>query len=244
MPIILSPTGLAEPRLHVFLLLGAAGPLVGALLLTFVNEKREGLKRLWKKFWNFKIKRMYLIVSFLLFPMILGIAFLFSVVTEGVVPELGWMAQPWALPLWFFYYFIFAGVFEEFGWRGFLLDRLQMFWSAVESSIVLGAIWAFWHIPAWFITGEAHQGTSFYIFLIWVILLSILFTWIYNNTNGNLLVVVIFHAMADFTLFIFPLQTIFGMIYLGIITVIVILFIISIFGSKKLVREPVELIIQ
>jgi membrane protease YdiL (CAAX protease family) len=50
---------------------------------------------------------------------------------------------------------------EEFGWRGYVLPRFQAKWNALVSSVVLGAIWASWHVPLWFIPEAEHSATFF-----------------------------------------------------------------------------------
>ena len=244
LPSILSPTGggrtsTGNIELHILILeiIGNFGPLVGAVSLTFINEGKEGIKQLWKRFWNFHIKKKWVIVIFLLFPIMSGIAFLTAIFTEGLILELIWLSQPWLLILWFFMLFTFAGgLAEEFGWRGYAIDRLQAKYNALYSSILLGVIWAFWHLPFWFVSGSSHQKSSFLWFLVFVIFLSILYTWIYNNTEGNLLASTIFHAMSNLAIIIiFPLgQTSNGILYYTLIIIIFAVLIMIIFNPKTL----------
>ncbi|MFX1443891.1 MAG: CPBP family intramembrane glutamic endopeptidase [Promethearchaeota archaeon] len=247
LPSILSPTGggrtsTGNIELHILILeiIGNFGPLVGAVSLTFINEGKEGVKQLWKRFWNFHIKKKWVIVIFLLFPIISGIAFSTAIFTEGLIVELIWLSQPWLLILWFIMLFTFAGgLAEEFGWRGYALDRLQAKCNALYSSIALGVIWAFWHLPFWFVAGGTHQEGSFLGFLIVVIFLSILYTWIYNNTEGNLLAATIFHAMSNLAIIIiFPIgqNTTAGFYYVLILGIFSTL-IVVIFKPKTLKRN-------
>jgi hypothetical protein len=247
LPSILSPTGGGRTstgtiELHIGILeiIGNFGPLVGAVSLTFINEGKEGIKQLWKRFWNFHIKKKWVIVIFFLLPILSGIAFLTAIFTEGLIPELIWLSQPWVLILWFFMLFTFAGgLAEEFGWRGYVIDRLQAKYNALYSSITLGVIWAFWHLPFWFVAGGIHQEGSFLWFLVVVIFLSILYTWICNNTEGNLLAATIFHAMSNLAIIIiFPLgQNSIADFYYTLILGIFSTLIVLIFGPKTLMRN-------
>lgn len=247
LPSILSPTGGGRTstgtiEIHMLILesIGNFGPLVGAVSLAFINERKEGIKQLWKRFWNFHIKKKWIILIFFLLPTLSGIAFLTAIFIEGIIPELIWLSQPWLLIFWFFILFTYAGgLAEEFGWRGYAIDRLQAKYNAFYSSIALGVIWTFWHLPFWFVPGSSHQKGSFLWFLVFVIFLSILFTWIYNNTEGNLLASTIFHAMSNLAIIIiFPLdQTSNGGFYYTLIIIIFAILIMVIFSPKTLIRN-------
>src|SRR5215213_8393333 len=108
-------------------------------------------------------------------------------------------------------FFIFPGsaLGEEIGWRGYALPRLQARRSALSASLILGMIWAFYHLPLFF-TGQAFRSPSILVpFVISGIALSVILTWVYNSTGGSLLLVVLLHATANLplTLFLEPLRS-------------------------------------
>jgi membrane protease YdiL (CAAX protease family) len=131
-----------------------------------------------------------------------------------------------------------GGISEEFGWRGYALPRLQARWNALVSSIVIGVIWAVWHIPLWFLAGSSQQGSSFGLFLANLVLMSVLYTWLFNNAKGSILVAVFFHAMANTVAQMFPIPTdnLFYWVVLGLTVVLVVV----IYGPRRLVRAPRE----
>lgn len=88
-----------------------------------------------------------------------------------------------------------GGVCEEVGWRGFLLPRLQKRFSPLSASLILAPVWTFWHLPL-YLTG-IRPPASMVPFFAMVILLSILFTWLYNRTGGSVLLVVLLHAAVN-----------------------------------------------
>lgn len=102
-------------------------------------------------------------------------------------------------------FFIGGPLGEELGWRGFALPRLQAQHSALRASLQLGLAWGLWHAPIYFIPGTgqyemAQEGQllfSFISFIVWTLALSILLTWLYNETAGHLLVVLLFHAAVN-----------------------------------------------
>ena len=87
---------------------------------------------------------------------------------------------------------------EELAWRGFALPRLQTRYNALISSLILGAIWAVFHLPLFFTrTGSSQADESFVNFLISTVAITILYTWIYNNTRGSVLLAYLFHAASN-----------------------------------------------
>jgi hypothetical protein len=80
-------------------------------------------------------------------------------------------------------YQLFSGpISEEAGWRGFALPRLQSKYNALVSSLILGVIWTFWHLPLFFLAGSAQKGIPFPIYLVLICTLTLYITWVYNNT--------------------------------------------------------------
>lgn len=89
---------------------------------------------------------------------------------------------------------------EELGWRGFALPRLQARYNALVSSLILGLFWAVWHIPMWIANGAVgldllRSGVS-------IATVAIIFTWVYNNTGGSLLLAWLFHTSMTITQYI------------------------------------------
>lgn len=89
---------------------------------------------------------------------------------------------------------LFSGpVGEELGWRGFALPRLQAKYSALVSSLILGVIWTFWHLPFFYLTGATQVGIPMPIYLFLVLTITFYLTWLYNNTRGSLIITILAH---------------------------------------------------
>lgn len=80
---------------------------------------------------------------------------------------------------------------EEIGWRGFALPRLLNRWNALFSSVILGIVWACWHLP--YYSGMNGISPEFYALPVFTVSVSILMTWVFNHTQGSILVVTLFH---------------------------------------------------
>lgn len=83
---------------------------------------------------------------------------------------------------------------EELGWRGYALPRLADRYGLAAASVVLGAIWALWHVPQFFIVAADTYHQSFIVWALQVIAISIAMAWLYAKTGGSLLLVMLMHA--------------------------------------------------
>ncbi|MFO7794919.1 MAG: CPBP family intramembrane glutamic endopeptidase [Promethearchaeati archaeon] len=155
--------------------------------------------------------------------------------SPGIDPSL-------TLPLLVFnlFYTLFSGpLSEELGWRGFALPRLQSRFTALLSSIILGFIWASWHLPLYFIPP---QRIAIYIFIPLVLVISILMTWVYNNTGGSVLLTIIMHFSFNFDMafivgYLGLMPTMIFYISASIAIGIYLIAVIGYAGPKKLSRK-------
>jgi membrane protease YdiL (CAAX protease family) len=211
------------------------GPLVAAFTLTGLTEGREGVRRFWRRFWDVRLAGVWLLVSFLL-PILLIALPRLIVVPMGYPLQLAWASQPLVLVGWFLNNLTRSGgISEEFGWRGYALPRLQARWNALISSVVLGLVWAVWHVPLWFLAGSSQQGSSFWLFLANLVLLSVLYTWLFNNAKGSILVAVVFHAMLNTASQMFPSPTE-NLFYWATLSLAAVL-VVAVYGPRTLVRN-------
>jgi membrane protease YdiL (CAAX protease family) len=88
----------------------------------------------------------------------------------------------------------FAPLWEEIGWRGYLLPRLEALMTPFAASMVVGVIWGIWHTPWKLMIAGSAAGWVLLCFFVAVLGMSILFAWVYNATKGNLSVLVLLHA--------------------------------------------------
>jgi membrane protease YdiL (CAAX protease family) len=82
---------------------------------------------------------------------------------------------------------------EEAGWRGVALPHLRALLTSLPAGIVLGLLWAGWHIPMFFLAGT-RQTYPFLGFLVMVVSISVIMTWIWDHTRGSVLIAALFHA--------------------------------------------------
>ena len=82
---------------------------------------------------------------------------------------------------------------EEAGWRGIALPHLRAGLGSLPAGVVLGLLWAGWHVPMFFLDGT-RQTYPFAGFLIMVVSISVVMTWVWDHTQGSVLIAAVFHA--------------------------------------------------
>jgi membrane protease YdiL (CAAX protease family) len=96
---------------------------------------------------------------------------------------------------------------EEIGWRGFALPRLAAKMGYGRAALVLGIIWAAWHLPQFFLAAADTYHQPFLIWSLQVVALSVAFAWLYVRTDGSLLLTMLLHAAVNNTKDIVPSAT-------------------------------------
>lgn len=93
---------------------------------------------------------------------------------------------------------------EEIGWRGYALPRLAARFSPGGAAVLLGVIWACWHLPLFFLPDTGSTDQSFPVYLLHVTALSVAMVWLFWRTGGSLLLVMLMHASVNNTSEIVP----------------------------------------
>jgi len=186
-------------------ILGTFSPLVMAIILTYLLEGSSGIKNLFRKFTIWKVQYFWYLFSFLSTAVVVMISISIYRLMGGQELHFNDISQ-WYLIIIAFLYVLFLSVLgEEAGWRGFALPRLQKKYNALISSLIIGSLWGIWHLPLFFMEGNFHGSIPFVLFFIQDIAFSIIYTWIYNNTKGSLLIAHLFHTASNVTLGVLPI---------------------------------------
>jgi uncharacterized protein len=125
----------------------------------------------------------------------LGLPFVAQLVSVLLNPAFGSVGPHWSaippmaqmLPM-ILLFAIFSGpVGEEIGWRGFALPQLLMRFSALNASLILGVVWAVWHLPLILVDDFTTYGALMPVFA------AIVFTWVFQNASGSALLAILMH---------------------------------------------------
>jgi membrane protease YdiL (CAAX protease family) len=169
----------------------AFGPFLAAILVLALTTGKGGVVTLLRRMVRWRVRPVWYAVALLLPVAISGGAALLNVVVLGASApspaELG--AWSGLVPTFFLQLLVpgIGGAWEEPGWRGYALPKLQGGHSALLASLILGVVWAFWHLPL-MVIGQIHLSDPVFI-VAWTVVL----TWVFNNTNGSVLIAMLMH---------------------------------------------------
>jgi membrane protease YdiL (CAAX protease family) len=173
-----------------------AGPSLVGLLMTLFLYGFPGVRRLILQLAPWSVGREWpVLLVCLLLP--LGVIVLPLTILAALgasVPPPSWQLSEYLYGATIGGGFLGPGLCEEIGWRGFALPHLQRRYSALASSLIIGLAWAFWHWPNFVIPSDSLQWWHVLAFIPLTMAISVLFTWVYNSTGGNLFAVVVLHG--------------------------------------------------
>ncbi|HEX6268885.1 MAG TPA: CPBP family intramembrane glutamic endopeptidase [Anaerolineales bacterium] len=202
-PIIASSQGWVSWNVpYALYYFGSFGPLIAALIVTARTEGGAGIRNLLSRMFKWRVEFRYYAFAVLAPVALFILAVLVNRVIIGAWPDFSLLGQPDYLPylgplgvliLWLLTY----GLGEETGWRGFALPHLQRNRSAASATLILAILWAGWHLPAFlFRDTYVEMGLfGFPLFAFMMIFSTMVFTWLYNSTQGSIFIVAIFHAV-------------------------------------------------
>lgn len=185
------------------LILGAFGPAVGACLSVWTLEGRAALVSFLRRFLSLRFGWKAWALIFL----VLGAL---NVASWYVVEPLGYDRLPmllpsiYAFPVWWLVMVFLGGGQEEVGWRGYILEPLEAKYGLWGGNIVLGLVWACWHIPLWFIPGSSQEYMPFAAFALGTVGLSFFFSWVIKASGGRPLSALVAHGTYNAFIALFP----------------------------------------
>jgi len=169
------------------------GPLVAGIIMTGIVSGRSGLREFLSRLVRWRVgAKTYAIVfltPLLICMLAVGITLCFASPASALSIE-----KLREVPERFLFILLFIGLGEEPGWRGFALPQLQTKYSPMMASLILAPVWALWHLPLF--------GNEFPLPIVPAFLLSLfgatfMLTWLFNHTNGSVLLPMLFHATVN-----------------------------------------------
>lgn len=178
-------------------ILGGFVPSLVSIILTGIGEGTKGLSSLLKRCVQFKIGlRWYLGIILVVVVGAAGQIVINSLLGHTFNFALYLWQLPSLIPL-----IVLGPISEEFGWRGYLLTKLQHRLNALTFSIVVGLVWGLWHLPLFYMVGTSQHELQlpFIGFFVGIVAVSIAMTWTNNNTRGSIFAAIIFHWLYTYT---------------------------------------------
>ena len=231
------PTVFVPGKFEVLAYLSNFGPALGALIVVGFAEGSDGIKSLIRSLFQWRVNFVWYLVVLLgpALTMVTAVLLYNMFGGSGSVPNLNdWISilPQHLLVILSLFLFMMVGIWgEEIGWRGFALPKLQEKYHPLLASLIVGAVWAIWHLPLFFIEDSPQAQMGMTYFFLATLGYSILYTWIYNGSKESLFMIWLLHSANNATvsytmLFFKPLtnEPVFSLAVLGLFDALVILF--------------------
>jgi uncharacterized protein len=176
-------------------LIGIFSPTIAGVLVAGALGGWREIRRLLAGYTRWRIGWQWYLAALSLGLAPLGVALVYIALGHppaGLSPSVTF----WGYLLLLFQTLVAGPLAEETGWRGLALPRLQSRWGALNASLLLGVLWAFWHVPQYLVGGGGM--IPFPIFLPLCLALSVMFAWVFNNTRGSLVATTLMHFSFNF----------------------------------------------
>jgi membrane protease YdiL (CAAX protease family) len=211
-------------------------PLIAASILVYKEDKITGVTGLLKRSFDYKRIRakVWYIPAILLMPGIAVLAYGLIRLLRLPLPPI--TQFPGLSGVAMFLAFFIAGLGEELGWMGYVIDPLQDRWNALQAGLLLGLVWVAWHIVPFAQAGRSPTWIAWQSLN--MVAIRVLLVWLYNNTGKSVFAAVLCHAMVNLSWQLFPNN---GSHYdpciTGLITAFAAVIVIVIWGPQTLTRN-------
>ena len=206
-PVVLGLTGTAVGTFIFYF--GGGAPSVVALFIVLITYSREEKKDFFKRCFSFRYMGLkWLLIVALIFALLSTMSVYIGVRLFGYdMPTMDYihmiMDNPLVVPLVLLISLISGPLNEEFGWRGYALDKLLIRFGFMKASLILGFIWAIWHLPWYFTPGQAQYDLlqnsiiNAVMFIPSVMLLSVFVSFVYIKTKRSILAGAMVHMLSN-----------------------------------------------
>lgn len=206
LPYTVPALGPISPAYWFSVLAAIAGPTLASLTVTAITTGQAGVRQLLRRYVRWRVGlRWYLLV-------LVGVPLIqlaFASVFLGIAPLTAFIQQ-W--PLYFTAFLpdtliivVAVQIWEEGGWSGFAVPALQQRFGAWRACLVIGPLWALWHLPFFFVPSQIFDqkegAITMIVQLVLMIIVAIptriIMAWVFNNTKASILIAILLHAALD-----------------------------------------------
>jgi uncharacterized protein len=186
-------------------LLAGLSPTVAALVVLGATEERAAIKALLLPLVRWRVSIWWYMIALLGPVALFAIASLVDTIRTGgwvgVQPSVAAPAMIAALAA-----NVAINIWEEIGWRGYALPYLQERHGPLAAALLVGALWAVWHLPLFLVAGHPFAAEPAWRWLVGILGASVIYAWVWNGARRSLLVVTLLHA---------SINTVGGLLYNG-----------------------------
>lgn len=192
-------------------LASALSASVAGIIMTAIVDGKAGLKLMLSRLLIWRVGIGYWLFALLFLVPVILLGSWCNPLFNGDSPSFNNLKPTFDILPLFIVFFIVAGVGQELGWTGFLMPRLQARYSALVACAIRTILVGVWHLPLLIYAGLHPYALTDIPYGVWIaqkgfplafttMLLmlmlpwSILYTWMFNNTKGSLLLVAVLHG--------------------------------------------------
>jgi uncharacterized protein len=209
-------------------------PVTAALILVYGENKTAGVIALLERSVDYKriIPKVWYAPILLLMPAVMVLSYELMRLMGVPLPT---PQIPFLATAAMFIAFFIAALGEELGWSGYITDPMQDRWGALQAAVLLGMVWAAWHIIA---LVQAHRSPTWIAWwCLGTVAMRVVMVWLYNNTGKSVFAVALFHTTTNVTWQLFPVH---GSYYdprvTGLIMTLVAAVVTVVWGPRNLAR--------
>ena len=169
-------------------------PTIAAAILRYREAGASGVRELFCRSFDYRRirRKRWLVTAIIVFPL-LYLATYFAMRVLAYPVATGWNPSTGLVGV--FVLFLVAAIAEELGYTAYETDALQRRMSALNAALVIGPLWALWHLPSMVVLGQPTElilrglGAT--------VAIRILNIWIYNNAGASVFAVILMHAIGN-----------------------------------------------
>lgn len=181
-------------------LLGGGGPTLAAVIVLLLRGERAGIRRIFASLLKVRVSARWFVFVLCFWFVVVAIALGIEALLGRALPAVG--AFPWGSLLPIVVTMVLSNVWEEIGWRGFALPRLQERYGDLAIAGIMGLLWSVWHLPLLLNPSSPMASLPWYGEILFSLALTVIYTWLYRGTGASLFFVTLFHALANTVAFV------------------------------------------
>ena len=169
-------------------------PTIAAIILRYREAGASGVHELILRIFDYRriYNKRWLVIAIIVFPLLYLVTY-FAMRVLGYPVATEWNFSPGLVGV--FFLFLAAATAEELGYSAYETDALQRRMTALNAALVMGPLWALWHLPSMIAIGQPTELIFWGLCV--TVAIRILNVWIYNNAGASVFAVVLMHAIGN-----------------------------------------------
>ena len=217
----------------ILMILGLLVPTLVSLFMIFSSKKKELIIDFKNRLTNFKLIRKSSYLWLLLMPAVVVISIFISLLVGQSIGQFKLSDSLFQVLIFNMFFYLIISVFEETGWRGYGFNSLLSKNNLFKASIIFALLWAFWHLPLFFIKDYYHyeianESIWFGVnFIISVIPLSFIMSYLFKINKYSIIILILFHTISNVMQEFFQMTQIAKCVETGVLFIIALIIVLT-----------------